>query len=328
MGNGESKGQMSELVSDIGKGNVESIVSKRLEANDALVTIPSTASVSDALEILAKGKCTAAPLMNAGEVVAMVETLDIVRYVVGLYSEAQSNAQLNGGTLADMPAWVREQLMDAEGARFFVDPIDLVVAKAANLVTVELTTPLTELSKIFTSGARRALVVKNGKPLTVVSQIDMVAFLVTEFLADHLKAFETMTLLELQLGVDKTVATVNADEPAIKAFWSMSTFFISSVPVLDPSNKMIMTQISVTDLKGLRPDNFNALLLPCSEYIDVVSPQKQAPVCATPNTTFGELLDKFAGNNLHRVWVTDSNREIMGVVSLEDLIKLVRDLCE
>ena len=135
------------------------------------------------------------------------------------------------------------------------------------------------------------------------------------------------TLLDLGLGVNKVPVTLRTNELAITAFRDLDRFKISSIPVLN-ENGQVQTQIGVNDLKGLNSANFPALLLPVTEYLDIYSPQTSAPIFVLPTSTFSHLLALFwenqqQGKRIHRVWITDANQEVLGLVSLTDVINLI-----
>jgi CBS-domain-containing membrane protein len=275
-----------------------------------LTKIPSTATVSDALDVLRGAGVTGAPIVTAdNEVLGVVEMADIVNYVVSLESSGSEKR-------------ARES--------FFLDPVELALRPGAEVKKVKNTTSLADLSALFVSGTRRALVVDDSGSLPVdfVSQLDVVQWLIREFINDHLTPLERLTLLDLRLGVDTAVGSVKSTDQALAAFAMMSQFDISAVPCVDPVTGMIMTQLSVSDLKGINVGNFSDLHLPAAEFVDKVRPQRQAPVCVTPKDTIANLLAAFADSPvpIHRVWVTDANRLVMGVVSLEDIISLIRDV--
>lgn len=275
-----------------------------------LVSVLASDSLSDAVEKLQAGGVTGAPVVSPGDdglavLIGQIDMADIVRAVVGLCGSGADRAEL-----------------------FFSVPVTEAMSPAA---TIAPGASLQALAQSLTGGRRRAVVVgPGGEPLGMVSQSDVIGLLVKEFMAGRTQALEGMTMMELRLGVDTPVVTAPASLTALEAFGLVTKWGISAVPVTDPATGRAVGSLSVTDLKGLTPASFQQdLSLPVLDFLAKCRNLVSAPPIGVRQTaTFSQVLEGFAANSVHRLWILDTEGIPSGVISLEDIIKLLKDLLE
>ena len=75
-------------------------------------------------------------------------------------------------------------------------------------------------------------------------------------------------------------------------------------------------------------DIFFDLFLPAFDFIQKTSYQYQRadsllPICCTPESTIEEVLQKFAKNHVHRMFLVNESHSPMQVLSLCDVITLL-----
>ncbi len=127
---------------------------------------------------------------------------------------------------------------------------------------------------------------------------------------------------------------VHETASAAQAFALMTAGMVTAVGVIDGAGSLI-GNLSATDLKGLTRDAFHYLLVPVltflsSTYVAATATSaipvprpRSNPVTVTPVASLGFVLETMTRENLHRVWVVDSDttRRPVGIVSMTDLIR-------
>ena len=56
---------------------------------------------------------------------------------------------------------------------------------------------------------------------------------------------------------------------------------------------------------------------------DIATPKRELVTCYA-ESTLSEVIDKAVANHVHRVWVVDQEGLLVGVVSLTDVIRVIR----
>lgn len=184
------------------------------------------------------------------------------------------------------------------------------------------------LSKVFdilgTTESRRVPVVDSeGKVLDIISQSNIMAFL-------HKHEEELASSLSIRLdGIGSTnVITIRRDETALDALQRMDEKHLGGIAILDTDGSM-MGNLSASDLKlYLRFPLALELHQPVLAFLQRVRSQEtktQAQLVAVRNTDkLSKVIAKLAATHMHRVFVMDSRRIPVKVISLTDVI---RSLC-
>jgi len=181
----------------------------------------------------------------------------------------------------------------------------------------------------------------------VVSQSDVVKLLWAnkQVLGDALS--HTVEQLELD---DGSVYCVPANMSTLEALSQMARDHKSSLGVTDPANGQLISNLSVSDLRGLTVPEFPLLLLTVGEYIaarrnlggfskadalagkraeaattgDYASLLSAAPVIAvTASSTLEQVMEFLAVKGLHRVYVVDGASKAVSIITLTDVLRLV-----
>lgn len=128
------------------------------------------------------------------------------------------------------------------------------------------------------------------------------------------------------------VITVSSDDLILEAFKCMKDNKIGGVPVVERLKRKLVGSVSIRDIRFLllRPDlfsNFRQLTvlefmktlgstLPESENNGLVKP----PLTCAPDASLGTVIDSIASRITHRIYVVDGDFEVLGVVTLRDVI--------
>ncbi|KAJ8773768.1 hypothetical protein K2173_006418 [Erythroxylum novogranatense] len=125
------------------------------------------------------------------------------------------------------------------------------------------------------------------------------------------------------------VVSINPDELILEAFKRMRDNKIGGLPVVDGSTKKIVGNVSIRDIRYLllKPQLFsNFRHLTVMNFMKTVisttqeSGKVMPPLTCAPDTTLGNVIHCLATKLVHRIYVTGKENEVIGVITLRDVI--------
>jgi len=101
---------------------------------------------------------------------------------------------------------------------------------------------------------------------------------------------------------------------------------VSAVAIVDESEQLVLN-LSASEIRGLDHKNFDALLLPITEFMHKMKLIPSAfslrpPLTCLPTTTLETAIFRLATYRVHRLWIVDEQGRPVGVLSLTDIMKL------
>lgn len=195
-----------------------------------------------------------------------------------------------------------------------------------------------------TPGSER-LAASGLKVTHVVSQSDVIKHLWANKKVFGATLSATVEQLEMD---DGACLTVPATLPALEALGFMARDHKSSLGLVDGGK--LVANLSVSDIRGLGPEDFPLLLLPAGEFAAIrngaggVTKEealagKRVPgaqeggyaalfaaspvVTVQAGTTLEQLLDVIVARGLHRVYVVDAAGAPVSIVTLTDILRIV-----
>jgi CBS domain-containing protein len=171
-------------------------------------------------------------------------------------------------------------------------------------------------------GLHRCYVVNSGthELVGVVTQSMLV-----QFLHDHMpvfKAISEQTIAELKIGTYSQLVTVTQDNTFMDAFTQIQLQQVSAVPVLDGQDQVVGV-VSARDARLLitRPFRLPYIYKPLSFWKQLqIQPFNVEPITVKKSATLHQIIDIFAKTQIHRVFVVDDDKHLLGVVSLRDVL--------
>jgi CBS-domain-containing membrane protein len=290
-----------------------------------VVTIPSTSTIEQGFQILSQAKVLSAPVYDEtiGGYIGLVDMFDLLQCVIKVCGKDKEIHTQTRTILCH--TWNLDANELAENGRKIAEtPITHIMDKSElnPFCTVSMDTPLPELLFIFKKGIHRAIISDDTKQLQrIVSQSDII-----KFLSNYLYYFGRIgqgTLEDIGLGAQKVV-TLNQKARAIHGFQLLQQNKISAVAIVDDYG-VLVANLSISDLRGLKLENLSSLMLPVLDYLKQRCDNQQLlpPVVCHPYTTFETLVLKLACSRVHRCWNVDDVGRPIGVVSLTDVIMLL-----
>jgi len=180
--------------------------------------------------------------------------------------------------------------------------------------------PLINSMQYLTENHKILIGPQNGtdpKAFYLLSQMDIVRQLAKVDLGPHAKR-----KIE-ELIHQKNICSVTENDIAKDAFETMHNNHLRALAVVD-SKGILTANISISDLKALDGDNIGNIMLKVKAFLTSAHGEKPAvPIVCKPMDNLEQILPKILIAKVHRVWLTNSAEEPIGVVSLTDIIKLL-----
>lgn len=267
----------------------------------------------DAIQALSEHHVLSAPVVNAeGELIGMLDTLDIVSYVV--HAAEEGKARLEDSAIDVLSSPVAATAPDA----LLKDIGDSVAGPRP---------PSSRLdgARLLDEGRRAVVVGDDGVPISVITQSTLVQFIHSKW--DEIDALHSAVAHEY---CSPGVLVVSEEATALQAFETISKKDVSSLVVVDKAGVM-QTVISATDLVvGLShmADKSAAIdVLRSTSVKDYVmshrTPNIRASLTVSPTCPLEDVLKKLALTRVHRVVVTNEDRSPVGVLSLSNIIRAI-----
>jgi len=132
-----------------------------------------------------------------------------------------------------------------------------------------------------------------------------------------------------------SIVRVSAQSPTWLALEALDSQHLSAVAIVDDplslSPKLIGT-FSSNNIKALTASSFHYLLLPVEQFLTLVNPDKEqwSGARCGPDYPLLEILRKLACTSViggsHRIWLTEADGTLLGLLSLTDIIQFLFSL--
>jgi len=175
--------------------------------------------------------------------------------------------------------------------------------------------PLSALLEAMHQGVHRGVMLTHKGEYKIISQHDVVKYLVTQDNANKKK-----TLEELQLGKSKKLCSISSDKTALMAFRRMHIEDYSALPIIDKDSNKIIGTISSSDVRFVKSDNMNNVLKNPIDFLTTTKGKVESPMIGKYSDTLEDVMFALVNNHHKHMWITDSNNEFVGIVTLSDII--------
>merc|ERR550537_176199 len=320
-----------------------------------VVQIDVLTSVEDAIKKLVDANVSSLPVYDYAEkrYRGSVDISDFVQFLV------QSNVQggVAGSKLTDCFSSLRNLLSHValHTGKKVLDLIDIsknnpFVAvnegdRAIDAIKILARGIPSKIDKMPDTSVHRVPIMRDNKCVRILSQSSVIQYI--GYNMEKLGDLQYKTVEELGLAYTKRLVTVSVDDMALKAFELMIANRLSAIPIMKDGK--LFTNISNSDVKLALHGDFisNAMLNMVGENVldfvtkcrtKVIGPKpgtegasaasrygKSFPAAVTvkPDDTLNSVIGKLAATGLHRLYVVDDDRHLVGVVSLKDVLKVV-----
>ncbi|KAL3633056.1 hypothetical protein CASFOL_026040 [Castilleja foliolosa] len=279
--------------------------------------------------------------------IGMVTMLDVLAHIAGDHG---------GGAAGEGGGGELDQKLQV--------PVSTIIGQcfeSLSLWTLSCNTDITDCMEVFSKGIHRALVpvdshlenisgvelVDSASSYRMVTQMDLL-----KFLKSH--QHELRGVLERPVSglgaVSGTVFGVSDKIKVIEAIKCMNGASLNAVPIVESSedidedhgqlisgtDRKLVATFSTTDLRGCPMPMLQSCLhlnvmdfinrlsaIPFHEAAGLRNSTKELVTCR-PESLLGEVLDKVINNHVHRAWVVDELGLLVGLISLTDIIRVIR----
>ncbi|RKP14599.1 hypothetical protein BJ684DRAFT_19009 [Piptocephalis cylindrospora] len=196
-------------------------------------------------------------------------------------------------------------------------------------------TTLGQVVDILSKGIHRLVIMDDGvKARGILSQLTVVKYFTEHiFQLPSLEGIVSQSLEELHLGIDKKVVTISIEKLVLEALTTMSSNDVYSLAVVDKEGRLA-GNFSLSDVKHLmKTDRRRLLNTTLRDFISRV--KLEQGIEAGQDTvlvfqvhakhTLRLVMAKIVATKAHRMWVTDESGQVIGVVTLTDILRVISD---
>ncbi|KAI8054292.1 hypothetical protein BDF22DRAFT_654480 [Syncephalis plumigaleata] len=294
-----------------------------------MIQIDANASMETACETLVTHCISSAPIYDEKEkhYIGMFDYSDLLTYVLLVLKRAKIPQHENTRQVLRL---VREAAAEQNV------PVRLAsdLSQKNPFYALLAESSLIQALEIFAKGAHRlAIINQDGSIKGILSQSALIKYIAQQAgKYPSLDAILKQTLTELGVAQHKVISA-DASDQVLDALTVMNDHGVSSIAILDAQSHII-GNISVSDIKHLLSSDRHALLYTqCHAFASHIKMEDglkngmdSVPVFDVhADTTFKACLDKLIATKAHRVWVSDDQRRVTGVVSLTDISRMLAE---
>lgn len=184
--------------------------------------------------------------------------------------------------------------------------------------------PLLSVMDMFSGGTIHRVPISDeqGSIVSIISQAKVV-----EFLSGIIHKFgNAANKTVAECFAPKYVESVNFDDTVIDAFTTIKDLKLSGLAVVD-NQGVLVGNISASDMKSVVVDNLYAdLREPIGVLMERSAEQFERPFRALycfSSDTLQQVLQTFAAEQIHRLYIVDEGKQLLGVITLSDIIDVL-----
>eukprot|EP01116_Phalansterium_solitarium_P004097 TRINITY_DN1499_c0_g1_i2.p1 TRINITY_DN1499_c0_g1~~TRINITY_DN1499_c0_g1_i2.p1 ORF type:complete len:316 (-),score=110.93 TRINITY_DN1499_c0_g1_i2:50-997(-) len=305
------------------------VAASLIPKNQKIFAVSADSTLVEVIQLLAERRILSAPVVERlaadggrpSDVLGFIDLFDIISYVLLAYTEDHDTVD---GT--HFRLWCQNLRTLQYRGRVFANHAVRDCINMSGLNPFKAVAPgaaLSDVLSVFASGVHRVAVTDGTAMVGVVTHMD-----VMRYFAQHPELYQPIAYKTLadfgMVGSCDQISTIRDDSRALHGFHHMHQEKVSALAVVNNVGVLHNT-LSVSDLKCLREENFPDLLLPVDEYLKKNFPHRPAVPRTEPTTTFAEATTFLSSSGVHRLWIVDEFRRPIGVLSLSDVMRIIRE---
>jgi CBS domain-containing protein len=310
------------VISPVSAPTVPSVYNKKLNKlfRGRLLALPSDVTIENALRRMGRYNISAVPVLESKTdttILGFAGVLDALAYLCQLFGvQEQGGLKIEEGTLGDKIQQFRNSplrnIVDTSGR----NPFKLIHGEESLANAVDQ----------YLKGVHRIAITDDEGNLTgVVSQWAIVNYLATVPTEDK-QWLPVMNTKVVDATHSMQVVSVNMNEKTINAFYQMYTNNLSAIAVVDDDGKL-WGNLSASDLRPylLYLTDYNILMKPVCDFLSAIRKEQGRPanfvVAFPPETKVKEVITTFNEEIVHRGYIVNVDKTIVGAYSLTDLMQ-------
>lgn len=279
------------------------------DASD-IMTVKASEPLDKIVKQLASKKVLSAPVIaEGGKCIGTVDLQDLIWFLASAISP-------------DVPADTAERNITLRSA-----------AEVIKMSPRDTFTPLdphdkcTLATELFATGIHRCpLTDSDDKLAGLLTQVDLVMHITKDLREGAAKGMGAQTLEALGLGMTQPVE-VAADQQVGDTVAQLDGYQVSALPVVNAKGELT-GNFSVTDLINIWTDKdgiSKALSMTVTDYLKKHHAASLKPLTCKRSDSLVDTAAYMVEKQVHRLWVVDKSNKPIGVVSMTDIFKVVRD---
>ncbi|CAH9082798.1 unnamed protein product [Cuscuta europaea] len=321
-----------------------------------LVEVPYTATLADTMNTLLAHRVAAVPVaappgqwIGAGGSMILEHdksTGAARKHYIGMVTMLDVLAHIAGDGEEDLDLKMAAQVSSIIGH----------CLETLTLWTLNPAMSLVDCMEVFSKGIHRAMVpleslqqseslagvelVESASSYGMLSQMDVLKFL-REYNRQHPEG-ELKHIMSCRIKVEDDAAAVfgiSDESTVMDAIKCMKAALLTALPILhspiaiqehhsqlfNGKNMKVRATFSATDLRACPiPLLKTCLQWKVVDFLRMQEVMRPSLVAGTREMTLGEAVEKVVCNGVHRIWVVDRHDLLQGLLSLTDILKLIR----
>jgi len=289
-------------------------------SKDFLVVVSQKDHVADVLQKFTEFDILSAPIVadeDEKKLIGLVDMMDLVKFVVDLF-EKKEIEELSLPEIIQRSKQVVFEISSANQIRN-VSHLDtcLPVSDKANVY---------EVMKSLASGVHRVPVIDDqGKVVNLITQSVILDIL--ENNSPELGPIIKSKITDLGAISPHVISNAEKGNTVMDAFILLTKNRISAVPIVNENNQ-IVGNVSVKDIRMIAKEKavIKVLYQSLTAFLnatrkDFDTPNK--PVTIKSDVTLKTVITNLCENRIHRLYVTDNDNKVTGVVSITDVLRVI-----
>jgi len=291
--------------------------------DQSILEVDCNTPLVEVLQILRQHSILSVPVWNedTGNYDGFVDVMDILAFVLETVSSSHDAKEMQWST------WVEDvDTLTNRGILFGIKPVKHILNKSSIdkfFPVYPHGTVFQLIEGIFCKGIHRVPVMdERNRVINVVSQSDVIGLLGNSLI--QFGTFGQKTVEELKLG-NREVISMSVNAQAIQAFYLMHVNKVSAVAIVDEKGTLV-ANLSASDIRGLTPKLFPALVKPCTNYLIGRYGHVKSPITCRLTSSLQSVIMKLSLYRLHRLWIVDEKEKPIGLITLTDVMKMISEI--
>ena len=317
-----SPGEIHQHIRVLEHYTLEDVIKRK--STRELITIGRSASVEEALKVLADNKVLSLPIRDGINFTGIMNIMDLVLFICfGSHFSEETN--------------VTPTVLDTHAS--FNTPISVVTGlseESKQTWMFDKTSKLPDAMEPFSLGIHRVLVpndkvterpglvesMRSESGATLLTQTDFIDFLCLQ--ADKLGPIVNYSIGQLSLASEENTTrllTITPRHMALDGFRKIGIREINAVAIVNDNDKII-GNLSSSDLRGITRYTLGRLFLPVMDFLGEMHGGKvPTPVTCSLNTSLLDIMNLVHKFRVHRVWIVHEDGRLIDVVTLSDILR-------
>jgi CBS-domain-containing membrane protein len=267
-------------------------------------------SIFKVLDKLSKYKLVSIPVLCDDQWKGQVAIYDIIRFYLSDHPQAKDFS----GPIQN----VLDMLEHQKGSPDTFLGVIIIPYKTSCVMNI------TSLFEPFSKGIHDVLIHNDNvkKVYKIITSYDILSNIIkNRELIHHSAKYETIDKLDC---ISVPALSVSCNTNILEAYSLIQENRIEAVAITNPDTEEVMGTLSISDFVKNTDETLNQMNnQTVKDFICCRHGNIRLPITAHKKETFLVVLDRFIKEGVHRIWVVDSNKKLLGLVSVSDIFRVM-----